>query len=436
MKKLLMAVVAVMLIVAMTMSALAVTMYVNTDPGKVYNKNSKKSKNISKLPFGDAVDVFETKGDWSHINYINRKGIQKSGWMLSKNLSTTQPCKHNWGKWKVTKKATCTKEGEKEHTCTKCGVTKTKKIEKTEHDWGKWQVTREATCTKAGERVHKCKVCGTKKTGKIEKKPHTFGEWTVVKQPTCTQKGERARVCDVCDYKQTSAIDMVPHSFGDWTTLVAPTRDSDGERVCTCEMCGYEQREVIKAEPSIARKEHSEAVRAAQRMLNDLGYKAGGADGAYGPKMDKAFGEFAQDKGINFTPGAVKPSQLDALVNAWIAARPEEDWHGENGLSLEVTLDEATDDIMSFSWYLTNEGSEACTLNAVVMGKGSEIDFNAENMVGELDTIQLRANGQTNGTITLPAGMCEDIDVLSFCAIATEKNGGTWTSNVAEVDLY
>lgn len=436
MKKLLMAIVALMLIAAMTVSALAVTMYANSEGTKVYAKNSKKSKVISHLPFGDALDVFETKGGWSHVTYVNKHNVEKQGWIPSKSLSSSKPCKHDWGKWKVTKKATCTKEGLKEHTCKKCGVTKTKAVEKLEHDWGKWKVTKEATCTKEGERTHKCKICDTKKTEKIPKKNHAFGDWTITKPATCAEEGERTRVCANCGYKQTGKIEKTEHTYGDWTTITAPTRDTDGERECVCEVCGEKITQTIKAEPSLTRKDRSEAVRAAQRMLNDLGYKAGGADGQYGPKLDKAFTTFAQDKGIAFESGSIKPSQLDALVNAWIAARPEADWIGENGLSLEVTLDEATDDTMTFDWTVTNAGDEKCTMSAVVVGKGNEIDFNAENMVGALDNVELNVGGEASGTIQLPAAMFADIQDLSFCAIATGKNGGTWTSNNVDIDLY
>ena len=437
MKKLLTAIIAMMLIAAMVFSALAVGMYVNTESNSVYSKNSKKSKVISHLPFGGGVQVIETSGKWSHITYINKNGVEKSGWMLSSQLSSSKPCKHEWGEWKVTKKATCTKEGEKQHTCKKCGTTQTKKIEKLDHEWGKWKVTKQPTCTKEGERTHKCKICDTKKTEKIKKKNHAFGEWTIVKQATCVAKGERTRKCANCGYVQTGTIEKTEHEYGDWTTITAPTRDTDGERECICEICGERIHQIVEAEPSLNRKERSEAVRAAQRMLNDLGYKAGGADGSYGPKMDKAFSAFAEDNGIDFDGGHIKPSQLDALVNAWIAARPEADWVNVNGLGLAVTLDEATDDTMTFTWTLTNGSSSKCTLSAVVVGEGSEIDFNHDNMVGALDNVELKANGgEASGTINLPAEMFENTQDLSFCAIATGKEGGTWTSNTVDVDLY
>ena len=398
MKKLLTAIIALMLIAALSVSALAVTKYAKSEGATVYSENSKKSKAISHLPFGDAVDEFETKGKWSHITYINKNGIQKQGWMPSNSLTSKKPCKHEWGKWKV---------------------------------------TTEPTCTKEGERTRKCKLCGAKKTEKIDKKNHAYGSWTITKEATCAQEGERTRKCANCGHVQTGKIEKTEHVYGDWTTITAPTRDTDGERECVCEVCGQTVRQTVKAEPSLTRKDRSEAVRAAQRMLNDLGYKAGGADGSYGPKLDKAFTDFANDKGIDFDGGHIKPSQLDALVNAWIAARPEADWISVNGLGLAVTLDEATDDTMTFKWTLTNGSSDKCTLSAIILGEGTEIDFNADNMVGTLDNVELKANGgETSGTIQLPAEMFADTEDLSFCAIATAKEGGTWTSNTVDVDLY
>ena len=162
MKKLLTAVLAILLIAVLALTALAENRIVATDKAKVFKKDTKKSDIISRLPKGITVDVFDTKGDWMHIHYINKKGVEKTGWIRAKDLkegggqtNSDGSHKHNWTEWRVTKKPTCTKVGRKEHTCTICGVTKEKEVEKAKHTWGKWTVTRAATCNQAGEKVHK-----------------------------------------------------------------------------------------------------------------------------------------------------------------------------------------------------------------------------------------------------------------------------------------
>lgn len=444
MKKLLTAVVALMLVAAFALSALAVTMYVDTDPGKVYKKKSKSSDVISRLPYGGKVDVFETSGKWSHISYINKKGQQRTGWMLTKHLSSTAPCKHKWSEWKIVKKATCSKEGEKSHYCTKCGITKTEKIKKTAHKWGKWTVLKKATCKTAGEKQRKCKVCGTKEKKKIAKAAHTFGEPTIEKEPTCSAKGVQVRECTECGYKSVEDIDPLPHSFGEWTIIKAPTRDADGERTRACEECGFEERETVSAQPAFARSDRSDDVRTVQEMLNDLGYNAGGTDGIYGPKLDKAFDAFARDNGVAFDAGRVIPSEIDALMSAWISAVPADKWKGEGGadeavdLTLEISLDEVSDEVRSYKWSLTNDGTAPCTLKAVLMGGEANHDFRNGGYVVVMDAEKLKAKGgnTVEGTFNVPAELLDGEEAITFCALAeADKNGEKWLSNAITFSL-
>ena len=73
---------------------------------------------------------------------------------------------HSFGKWTVTKAATCTADGVQTRKCA-CGEAQTKKIPATgEHSFGKWTVTKAATCTADGVQTRKC-ACGEKETKKI-----------------------------------------------------------------------------------------------------------------------------------------------------------------------------------------------------------------------------------------------------------------------------
>ena len=440
-KKLLAAllVLAMLLSSALALTAWAENRVVATDKAKVFNKNTKKSDIISRLPKGITVDVFDTKGDWMHIHYINKKGVEKTGWIRAKDLkegggqtSSDGSHKHNWTEWRVTKKPTCTKAGRKEHTCTICGVTKEKEVEKAKHTWGKWTVTRAATCNQAGEKVHKCSVCGAKGTKKIEKSAHQFSDWNVDQAATCSEQGSRSRTCSVCGAKETEVIEKLAHSFGPWTMTTPMSRISDGERTHACTVCGMEERESVKAEPGFARKDRGDGVKAVQEMLNELGYDAGKADGSYGPKLDKAFESFARDKGVSFATGWLMPAQLDALVSGWVEAQPDDKWMGvRDGLTLTVDPAESDDGLRSFNWILSNDNKETLTLRAVLMAVGSDHNFRSEDMVAVLDAQKLKT-GTANalgGTFTIPGRLGEG-DVISFAAVLeNEKGGEVWLSN-------
>ena len=432
--------IAALLVLAMLLSvaALAETRIVETDKAKVFKKDNKKSDVISRLPAGGTVEVFDTKGNWHHIHYINKKGVEKTGWIREKDLrgsgsgATSDGHKHAWTEWRVTKQPTCSKPGRKEHTCTICGVTKEKEVEKAKHTWGKWSVTQKATCAQEGKRVRTCKVCGGKHKEKIKKLPHTFGAWNVTQQATCSEQGSQTRSCSVCGAKETEEIEKLPHSFGEWTMTTPLTRVSDGERTHACTICGMEEREAVMAEPGFARKDRGEDVRAVQNMLNDLGYDAGRADGVYGPKLDKAFEGFARDQGVSFATGWLMPAQLDALATGWVEAQPEEKWMGVNeGLTLTVDPAEGEVGMRSFNWILMSENKETYTLRAVLMGVGGDHDFRSEDMVVVLDTEKLK-NGTSHslgGTFTVP----EDVgagELLSFAAVVqADKSGEVWLSN-------
>lgn len=76
---------------------------------------------------------------------------------------------HSWDAGKVTKSATCTKDGEKTYTCSGCGETKTEVIKATGHKMGAWKTVASATTQKAGRQEHSCTVCNYKETRSIPK---------------------------------------------------------------------------------------------------------------------------------------------------------------------------------------------------------------------------------------------------------------------------
>ena len=78
---------------------------------------------------------------------------------------------HTWDSGKITKKASCTEDGEKIYTCTVCGKTNKTVIPATgQHRLGAWRTTRGATALVTGIQERSCSVCGgAKQTRTIAK---------------------------------------------------------------------------------------------------------------------------------------------------------------------------------------------------------------------------------------------------------------------------
>ena len=155
---------------------------------------------------------------------------------VAKTYKLTCGCtSHTYGSAVITKQPTCTSEGTKTKTCTKCNATVTETIAKTSHKYADTVVA--PTCTADGYTLHKCSVCGasykdstTKATG------HSYGNSVVTKQPTCTSEGTAIKTCTKCNATVTETIPKTSHKYAD--TVVAPTCTTDGYTLHKCSVCG------------------------------------------------------------------------------------------------------------------------------------------------------------------------------------------------------
>ena len=541
----------VMLALALTLcatvsNALAADVrYASKSSVKVYSEMDTSSKVLKKLKGASKVLIEEDYGSWVMILVEDTKhGGQKAGYVQSKNLSYDFPqsqCSHEWGKWQITKEATCTKKGSRYRLCNKCGIRDEQTIKATGHEWGKWKVTKEATCAREGTRTRTCKVCGEKQK-ETYYADHTYGSWSMTQQPTCTAQGKRERTCKVCGHVEKQTLDTVPHEYaykivkevtdhsagirakvcavcgkttgeesfdpegtlrrgsrgeavahmqqllveqgylnaggadgvfgggsekalakyqqdrnlnpdgigwpqtlqdlehdyGPWETVRKMTRTEAGERVRVCRGCGFEQRETIESGEVFENGRRGEDVRALQQMLTELGYNAGGYDGIYGRKLDAAMAGFAASHGIVVETGKVRPSDVDAVMNAWLDSLKPEDWKGEGGVSspvnlaLTVTPNGETDDsgIRSYRWTLTNLGSQKVTYLALFLTFGDDPDFKQENLVMNLDGVALKPNAGNSASGSFNADSDWGEGSLSFAALAvSERDGAKWLSN-------
>ena len=100
------------------------------------------------------------------------------------------------------KPATCTKPGLTETTyCADCGQTlkNGEVIPPTGHHFGEWTVSRKATCTRNGEYERVC-ACGERETKPIPARGAHVpnAEWEIVKEPAPGKDGLKARKCAIC----------------------------------------------------------------------------------------------------------------------------------------------------------------------------------------------------------------------------------------------
>jgi len=419
---------------------------------------------------------------------LNKLPHEYSGWRVTVPASCTAPGEeartcvicgdrqaevidqlpHEYGAWTVTRAASCTQKGVQTRTCAMCGGQQHRDIAMLPHQY-EWVVTTQTTDHSAGVRSQRCTVCGT-----VAKQESFDPEGTLRKgargeevrslQQLLADQGylnaggvdgsygggtERALIqfqkdqglnADGVAWPQTRQ--RLNHSFGEWQVAVKLTRTRAGEYVRTCRDCGYQERLSVAAGSTIVRPQRGEDVRAVQRMLNDLGYNCGTADGSYGPKLDTAFEAFAAENNAFFTPGEITPADVDALASAWTVGVGADKWMGQGGqnsavrLILTVTQDTAGDtaelpDVLTYNWKLTNMGTESCRIDAILLGFGDNYDFTGDSLAVALDGTMLSRGGanSASGSFSVAADWGEGS--LCFCAFATsDRTGEVWQSNV------
>ena len=131
---------------------------------------------------------------------------------VAKTYKFTCGCtSHTYGNAVITKQPTCTSEGTKTKTCTKCNATVTETIPKTSHKYADTVVA--PTCTTNGYTLHKCSVCGTSyKDSTTKATGHSYGNSVVTKQPTCTSEGTAIKTCTKCNATVTEKLPAKGHT--------------------------------------------------------------------------------------------------------------------------------------------------------------------------------------------------------------------------------
>ena len=417
-------------------------------------------------------DEQETKKkdhDWGKWKVTKEATCSKKGERVRtcKNCGTEEKEEyyedHDFGAWEMTKEPTCTATGERQHKCKVCGTVKTQTLDMLPHDY-EYQVTTEATDHSAGVRSRICKVCGTNGGEETFDPEGTIrrgdrGEGVAHMQQLLVEQGylnaggadgifgggtekalmkyqqDRSLNPDGIGWPQT--LKDLEHDYGPWQVVKPMTRSESGERMRVCQGCGFEQHEVLDAGTTLEKGARGENVRAMQQIIKEVGYDAGSFDGIYGGKLDNALAGFAADHGMVVEAGKVRPADVDAVVNAWLDGMSDEGWKGESStetpVNLALTVEPAASfdgsGITTYSWSLTNLGSEKANFTALLLTFG-EPDFRQEDLVMVLDGIELApgAGNSATGSFNVDAEWGEGN--LNFAALAvSEADGGKWLSN-------
>ena len=181
---------------------------------------------------------------------------------------------HKFGDPAVSKKATCTAEGEKYSVCSVCGEYKYESIpvDPTAHRWYRGVVTK-PTCTKEGYTMHTCKYCGTTEmvegstTEALGHEPS--GKWVVITEASCAgydeetktggTAGERVQYCkrdgaaDCNHVVQVSEPIPVPNHMWKHLRTVEATTEADGYNEYECQSC--KAVKIVPGDPKLV--EHS-----------------------------------------------------------------------------------------------------------------------------------------------------------------------------------
>lgn len=168
------------------------------------------------------------------------------------------------GEWQIIKAATCTEEGIKTQTCTRCNQVTNLTINKLGHDMSAGTCTTLPTCSRCGHtegeanhdystiaariiedpdcerygyKILTCSKCGEEKTESIHRLGHKFSEniydegWVQTINPTCTTDGKYRKVCLICGKAYDRKIEKLGHDMV----------DGDCTKPYHCSRCDYQK---------------------------------------------------------------------------------------------------------------------------------------------------------------------------------------------------
>ena len=192
---------------------------------------------------------------------------------------------HELGEYKITKKPTCTAQGEETAQCIRCSHTKTQSVAKIAHTEVAIKATS-PTCTKQGKTAgKKCSVCDkiTVEQESIPALGHELGEYETTKEATCSAKGEKTASCIRCSYSKTADIPKLEHAEKTLKAVKATCTKAGKTQGKKCSLCG----KTLVAQESVAATGHSKKT----VVLTKATTKANGRTETNCETCGKSFGE-------------------------------------------------------------------------------------------------------------------------------------------------
>ena len=263
----------------------------------------------------------------------------------------------------VTKEPTCTENGVRTHTCSRCGDSYTETISKTGHKHTEIRGDKEASCTVDGYTGDTyCTDCGTKiKIGKtIPKTGHTWTKGDVVKEATCSEEGQQGYICTRCHAEKKEPIAKKAHTW----EVSRVTKEADGtdnivSYIKKCKVCGEEQEDTMTT-------------------ITDLSmYWQVGTASYYSSKMDKEQKEGisirylpyfnptdAEDKSLSVTSSDPDIAQIDETAKT-ITLKKTGDVVITVTAKYNPTVTKSYDITVTHDWEITDKGKKCKVCGAI-----------------------------------------------------------------------
>ena len=165
-----------------------------------------KKKILIIIPIGLLLIVatlFFTVHSWTAANCVSPEKCTICGKTRGKALG------HTYDNGVVTTEPTCTSEGVRTFTCSRCTATREEAIAVMDHQYENVTI-KAATCQEEGIIEVTCKVCGfVNGTKTLSKTGHSYESETTT-EPTYTEPGIKTETCKICGYVRTSNIPVKP----------------------------------------------------------------------------------------------------------------------------------------------------------------------------------------------------------------------------------
>lgn len=179
-----------------------------------------KTESISALGHDPADAVRENEvatscedpGSYDLVVYCDRCGEE-----ISREHVEVAVLGHNWDEGEVTREPTCTVEGVRTFTCTRCSDTREETIELVPHNYV-WVIDKNATCIEEGSRHQECSVCHLKLEGSdetIATIAHSYQVSAQLSDYSECEGGRRISICSVCNDVLTEQLSGEGHNYAD-----------------------------------------------------------------------------------------------------------------------------------------------------------------------------------------------------------------------------